>query len=200
MSRQFQKPISPLPRTIKVLSRPMVGRLSVLLALGPLFLAAACGTTDNAAPKSVSQGTASQTPPPVMKTQTETPIVVAPLPDTVIPAQPTPVRAPQIAPVTPPVTAVVARESAPKPPPSPKRLLGMHGAAVAGVLGPAKFVRRDGDAEIWQYRNDHCVLDVFLYGPGPLSVAHVDLRKRRRGTQEKNACYAELAQGAATGS
>jgi hypothetical protein len=75
----------------------------------------------------------------------------------------------------------------------------MNGAAVTGLLGAANLVRRDGDAEIWQYRNDHCVLDVFLYGPGPLSVAHVDLRKRRRGTQKKTACYAELASKAHAG-
>jgi hypothetical protein len=123
---------------------------------------------------------------------------VATLPDTVNPTLPIPARAPQDAVVK--SVSIVARESVSKPPLSPERLLGMRGTAVAGILGPAKFVRRDGNAEIWQYRNDQCVLDVFLYGPGPLSVAHVDLRKRRRGTQEKSACYAELAQGATAGS
>jgi hypothetical protein len=175
----------------------MLGRFSILLALGPLFFAAACGTMDDAVPKSVSMGSASQTTPPALKTQTATPVVVVTLLVTV-PTLPTPARAPQDAVVK--TAAIVVRESAPKPPPSPERLLGMRGTAVAKVLGPAKFVRRDGDAEIWQYRNDQCVLDVFLYGPSPLSVAHVDLRKRRRGTQEKSACYAELVQGAMAGS
>lgn len=31
------------------------------------------------------------------------------------------------------------------------------------MLGLPKFVRRDAPAEIWQYRSDACVLDVFIY-------------------------------------
>ena len=31
-------------------------------------------------------------------------------------------------------------------------------------LGAPEFVRRDGPAQIWQYRAENCVLDLFLYG------------------------------------
>ena len=77
--------------------------------------------------------------------------------------------------------------------PNPNRLIGMDGASVAALLGPAQFVRRDGAAEIWQYRNDHCVLDVFLYGRDHLNVAHFDLRKRRNGAMAAETCFANLA-------
>lgn len=75
----------------------------------------------------------------------------------------------------------------------PKQLFGLNGQRVATLLGPASFVRRDGPAEVWQYRAKACVLDVYLYkDPKGLTVAHVDLRKRKKATQLPKRCFAAL--------
>ena len=171
------------PATIKISRRLTLGRFAILLAFGALFLATACGAPNNArhnAPLATAAKQSTPTPTDASNKSKVDPSMQSP---SARAAKTSLASAPKATPPKPPKG----------PPPSPERLLGMNGAAVTGLLGAAKLVRRDGDAEIWQYRNDHCVLDVFLYGPGPLSVAHVDLRKRRRGTQDKTACYAELA-------
>lgn len=75
----------------------------------------------------------------------------------------------------------------------PKRLFGLDGNRVAVLLGPASFVRRDGPAEVWQYRADACVLDVYLYREsGALTVAHVDLRKRAKATPPPRRCFRDM--------
>jgi hypothetical protein len=75
----------------------------------------------------------------------------------------------------------------------PKQLFGLNGQRVAALLGPASFVRRDGPAEVWQYRAKACVLDVYLYKDAKdLTVAHVDLRKRKKATQPPRRCFAAL--------
>lgn len=75
----------------------------------------------------------------------------------------------------------------------PGQLLRLSGNRVAALLGPASYVRRDGTAEIWQYRAAQCVLDVFLFqDDGSLSVAHVDLRERAGGTIPARRCFGEL--------
>jgi hypothetical protein len=46
------------------------------------------------------------------------------------------------------------------------------------MLGEPSLVRRDPPAEIWQFHDRHCILDVFLYArPGGLAVAHVEARQ-----------------------
>jgi hypothetical protein len=175
----------------------MSSRYAFLLTFGILFLATACGSPNEARQAAPLETTEKPLAPAPTDDTNKSPISATKnsksdasvQPPSAHPAKTHMARAPE---ATPPPKK--------KPPPSPDRLLGMNDAAVTGLLGAAKLVRRDGDAQIWQYRNDHCVLDVFLYGPGPLSVAHVDLRKRRRGTQDKAACYAELAGKATSGS
>lgn len=71
----------------------------------------------------------------------------------------------------------------------PQQLLGMDSAALSDLLGEPALVRREGDAEIWQYRADECVLDVFLYG-GMRQVEHVDLRDRGDASEKAvAACF-----------
>lgn len=63
----------------------------------------------------------------------------------------------------------------------PDQLLGLDGDRLTATLGPADFRRADGPAEIWQYRDGTCVLDLFLYADpaaGGLRVEHVDVRDR----------------------
>jgi hypothetical protein len=62
------------------------------------------------------------------------------------------------------------------------RFHGLRRADVARLLGRPDLLRRDGDAEIWQYRAGSCILDIFLYEePGGMRVAHADLRGHAPG-------------------
>ena len=55
----------------------------------------------------------------------------------------------------------------------------MSGDEIAIRLGAPQFRRRDGQAEIWQYRGSACALDVFLYADGnSLKVRYVETRGR----------------------
>ncbi len=63
--------------------------------------------------------------------------------------------------------------------PAPRTLLGLEQHQVMALLGEPSFKRRDDPAQIWQYRDSTCVLDVFLYRPvggGAYRVTHVEVR------------------------
>jgi hypothetical protein len=151
--------------------------VSLVAACVLLSFATACGTT------STTKNTA-----PRKTTATAPRVVAIPLASAATPAAPV-ARPDQKA-------RIATAPRRPTTPPQPGRLIGMDGTAVAALLGPARYVRRDGAAEIWQYRNEHCVLDVFLYGRDHLNVAHFDLRKRRNGAIAPKTCYGKLAKGA----
>ncbi len=78
----------------------------------------------------------------------------------------------------------------------PKQLLGMDRAMLNETLGEPALIRRDGDAEIWQYRADSCVLDLFLYGQDK-TVEHVDLRNRGNGDESSvSDCFTDMLRAA----
>jgi hypothetical protein len=61
----------------------------------------------------------------------------------------------------------------------PEQLLGLDADQLTALLGRADFTRNDGPAEIRQFRDADCVLDVFLYqdpSEGGYRVAHVETR------------------------
>jgi hypothetical protein len=62
----------------------------------------------------------------------------------------------------------------------PQQLMGLDQDELNEKLGEPALIRRDGDAEVWQYRAERCVLDLFLYG-ALKRVEHVDLRNRGTG-------------------
>lgn len=85
--------------------------------------------------------------------------------------------------------------SAPAREEDPDRLLGLEAGAIHDILGEPALVRRDGDAEVWQFRADQCVLDLFIYGDAN-RVEHVDLRDRGDGrTGRLRACFAAMLKG-----
>ncbi len=74
----------------------------------------------------------------------------------------------------------------------PEELLGLSGDEITAKLGKPTLVRRDGDAEVWQYRRVNCVLDLFLYG-GRKQVEHVDLRDRGDASEAAvQACFQRM--------
>ena len=60
-----------------------------------------------------------------------------------------------------------------------EQLLGQNTSWVGDNLGQPTFKRKDGDAEIWQYKNTECVLSIFIYenaNGGGRQVLHFDGR------------------------
>ena len=47
-----------------------------------------------------------------------------------------------------------------------QQLAGMDADNVARLLGSPGLLRRDGPAQIWQYVDEDCILDLFLYQNG----------------------------------
>ena len=93
--------------------------------------------------------------------------------------------------------------SLPPPPPpidTPKALIGRESGEVAKLLGKPFLARRDGGAEIWQYRGKACILDVFLYKSqlGRL-VEHAELRRRNEGEMSDRDCLADVLAGSKGG-
>jgi len=73
--------------------------------------------------------------------------------------------------------------------------MGYSPDRVLPVLGAPDFVRRDGNAQIWQYRATNCILDLFLYKDGSeTQVKHAELRPRVPGAETLDACYSRLRQ------
>ncbi len=61
--------------------------------------------------------------------------------------------------------------------PGPECLVGLSSMAIQQMLGKPDFKRRDSPAEIWQYRESGCLLDVFLYlNKDNYQVSHVEVR------------------------
>ena len=60
-------------------------------------------------------------------------------------------------------------------------LVGRGAGEIAELLGEPRLKRRDPPAELWQYRAERCVLDLFFYADADgraLTVAHVETRPR----------------------
>ena len=77
------------------------------------------------------------------------------------------------------------------------QLSGIGRGQVIALLGPADFHRKDGPAEIMQYRNSSCTLDVFLYkkaGSGEAQVHHVEARDQRMNTISSDSCLNTVLQ------
>lgn len=74
---------------------------------------------------------------------------------------------------------------------SPKDMVGKSGLQITSAIGAPAFRRKDGEAQIWQYRGTNCLLDVFLYKDGAsLKVKYAELRRRARGGLTESACLA----------
>jgi hypothetical protein len=75
-------------------------------------------------------------------------------------------------------------------------LRGRPAKSLVSVIGRPDFVRRDGSAQIWQYRNARCILDLFVYGGETAEqVKHAELRGSAVGKAPARGCFAKMMQG-----
>ncbi len=102
---------------------------------------------------------------------------------------PTAAVAPPVPPVVPPAPEKPAIDD------DPERLMGLGTGELTQMLGSPRFVRRDDSAQLWRYRNESCILNLFLYRnadrPG-FWVAHVEARRIEGGAAQKRECFGAL--------
>ena len=102
--------------------------------------------------------------------------------------------------IVPPAPGLLASARGPEIPANlgrPDRLVGLPPLEVTALLGEPGFSRRDGPAELWQYRGESCVLDLFLHKDGPaLRVTHVEVRGRSVSRVDVDGCWRALVQTA----
>ena len=82
---------------------------------------------------------------------------------------------------------VVASDPSTEIYPEPNLTTGLDRQLLITLLGEPGFMRRDGPAEIWQYKTLACTLDVFLYkdAVGPVyRVIHFETRGAARTTTD----------------
>jgi len=79
------------------------------------------------------------------------------------------------------------------PPPDFRQLAGMSAADLQRALGEPDFRRNEPPAEVWQYRGNTCVLDVFLYRSGDTyRVVYAETHDRDTIRVSQANCYAAL--------
>ncbi len=71
---------------------------------------------------------------------------------------------------------------------------------VATAFGEPSFVRQEQPAEVWQYRQAGCIVDMFLYtdgAEGPYRVEHMEMRGPEQNISlsenDQQDCFADLA-------
>ena len=74
-------------------------------------------------------------------------------------------------------------------------LVGLDGPELEHLLGTPGLVRRDYPAEVWQYRNPACVLDVYFYPDHDrLTVTHAEARASAIAGDALSPCIAKFAE------
>lgn len=73
------------------------------------------------------------------------------------------------------------------------QLLGQNDAWLVAHLGHPTFKRADRVANLWQYKNHHCMLNVFLYADetdtaAPKRILHFDARDTNGHNTDRERC------------
>lgn len=101
---------------------------------------------------------------------------------------------PALAAVPPETPSPAHREEEPLP--DVNRLIGLKAEDVTALLGTPGFRRKDAPAEIWQYGDASCTLDLFLYtdktGAAPYTVTHIEVRRRALEVVSREECFRRL--------
>lgn len=78
----------------------------------------------------------------------------------------------------------------------PESLIGLDRASLNSTLGKPRMLRHEAPVEIWQYRSQSCVLDVFLYeAPGGAEkVMHLESRNNLAEAVAMDRCMKSVLQ------
>ena len=108
---------------------------------------------------------------------------------------------PRAAPVPQPPKPVQQVVKRPRIYPEPEVLDGLTAEKVEALLGLPGFKRTDDPAEIWQYRVEDCILDLFMYetlDASQRSVAHYETRTKQGDTVNSKECFVRVLKAAET--
>jgi hypothetical protein len=101
---------------------------------------------------------------------------------------------------SPEALAPAAGPAAPPAPPrptEPEDVLGLPAEDLEKLLGRPAMVRRDEPAEVWQYRSESCVVDLYLYPErSAYRVAYIEARDRFAASVTARSCLGSLAKPA----
>jgi hypothetical protein len=89
----------------------------------------------------------------------------------------------------------VAPQAALPPPPAvtPEELMGLDGPALKARIGAPELIRYEQPAQIWQYRSETCVFDVFLYpSSGSDRVTYLEARDQNTAQVDKQDCLSDI--------
>jgi hypothetical protein len=79
--------------------------------------------------------------------------------------------------------------------PTAGNLLGANPTKLEQWLGKPGMVRLDDPAQVWQYRAQGCVVDVYLYPSNDgMAVSHAEARSQKYTGDPINPCLAVLSQ------
>lgn len=78
----------------------------------------------------------------------------------------------------------------------PSELVGLNAGMIEAKFGAPTLLRRDGPAQIWQYRASGCIVDVFLYRTPAQEdeVTYVDLRGPKAEAGQGPVCLGSLGE------
>jgi len=73
--------------------------------------------------------------------------------------------------------------------------MGQTAQGLRALMGPPTLLRRDHDAEVWQYAGKSCVLFAYLYpnAKGVPAVSYLDARRKTAGAIPVADCLTALA-------
>lgn len=76
----------------------------------------------------------------------------------------------------------------------PQQFMGLDQPGVSAIIGKPAMIRRDGPAQVWQYRGPGCYLDIFMYRQDndTFEVRYVDLRAPELAEDKHRGCLADL--------
>ena len=75
----------------------------------------------------------------------------------------------------------------------PQSLIGLSPGQVADTLGEPELRRPEPPAEVWQYRTETCVVDLYLYDEdGRLRVTTYQVRPRSNAVVQAERCVADV--------
>ncbi len=77
----------------------------------------------------------------------------------------------------------------------PDALIGLDPQQIGEALGMPGLQRREPPAEVWQYRSQICVFDLYLYEEeGANRAVHYEARSRSNGTVDPAACLGSVVE------
>ncbi len=180
------------------------GRLAVPLALAAALVVSACqSVNDIFAPAGATAYTSS----PKRDWEDFPDLDFAPTPqdDSLAmlgPSAPWPVSPPPPSPSGASWRKVARQTPAPPLNDDPEQVMGLDDEALEALIGPPGLRRDEHPAQVWQYRGESCVLDLFLYPDDeaePHRVVYYEIRGDGDGALARRRCFRALLQGRGAG-